>query len=216
MGTLIRRTNPDGKTEEKEIFEINDERAVDYDLLGKAVGINLQHCFSLGDAHKEKFWDRVYGYRIIEDDDSKMFAEAMVKASKGTKMISVCFYEKKPEVLTGYIPFHLEIPQRPELNHFPLNIVFSSTHTGVTNIAIYQPDLSTYSQNADEQRMKYYNVLDRTRTYYVEIVYDKHKDSYAGFKYRNDEQISSAFGSKWRDFFAHLTLFGVTPSDLDK
>ena len=87
--------NPDGNGKEKnKIKELSEEEVGQYVLLGKAIGVNMGHCLYLGVKHKERFWDRVCGYRIIQNDKTaKVMAEAVERANgKVEKYISINFY----------------------------------------------------------------------------------------------------------------------------
>ncbi|MEA2088709.1 MAG: hypothetical protein U9O55_02625 [Patescibacteria group bacterium] len=84
-----------GGIKEKKIYEIDSSEISDYLLLGRALGINMEHCLDLGAKHKENFFGRVSAYRIIEDSKTKKISAEIKKiTSKDMQYISVCFYEK--------------------------------------------------------------------------------------------------------------------------
>ena len=67
----------------------------------------------------------------------------------------------KRRVLSGFAPCPLEIKERPELNVFPLDVLFMryGTRDGkiITGTAIYDPDLETFKQEGEKCSMKYRN-----------------------------------------------------------
>ncbi|MCR4323131.1 MAG: hypothetical protein NUV61_03545 [Candidatus Azambacteria bacterium] len=91
----IKRVIDDGSKEEKEIYELPEDSSR-YCLLGKAIGINMNHCIILGSKHKNGFWHRVYGYRIIQNwEIEKMMFEAMKKIRPEIEpYITVAFFER--------------------------------------------------------------------------------------------------------------------------
>lgn len=95
MEQYIGRTCPDGTREEKTVVELTEEEARGYELLGEATGVSSAHCFSLGGAHKENFWERVYGYRIVHDEMRDLFTECMKMIGKDEAYVTVRFYEKR-------------------------------------------------------------------------------------------------------------------------
>lgn len=92
----IKRVIDDGGKEEKEIYELSEEDGGTYRLLGKATGINMDHCVILGSKHKDDFWHRAYGYRIIQNGElEKMMFETMKKIRpEADPYITVAFYER--------------------------------------------------------------------------------------------------------------------------
>lgn len=114
-----------------------------------------------------------------------------------------------------FVPKRLEIEGRPELNNFSLNIMFMSVckaddnHQTILTV-IYLPDFATYRENDKEQRMKYFNSLDKSRKFWLEIIYSKEKRSYTGNKFCGKKFIGGADGKEWDIFFVHLTLLGVS------
>ena len=57
--------------------------------------------------------------------------------------------------------------------------------------------------------MKYYNILNPERRFWVQIVYNTSDQSYVGVKYYGEKRLGMAFGTKWDMFFVHLTVLGV-------
>lgn len=206
----------DGSWKEKEIYELEKEEGSKYSLIGQATGINMDHCVMLGSKHKDNFWHRVYGYRIIQDDEmARMMFDAMKNIKPDTEpYITVCFYERFADRKVMFVPSRLEISGRPELNNFPFNITFGTVtqddnNTEREELSLYEPDLSTFTEEGFEQKMKYYNNLNPERRFWVEIAYNTNTKSYVGTKYRDDKSIGSAEGPSWDGFFVHLTLLGV-------
>lgn len=97
MNTIkIKRILENGIKEEKEIYEITGEDANKYRSLGQATGINMEHCVMIAAKHGDNFWRRVYGYRIIKNEEmGNMMFEEMKKIKPETEeYMTVCFYEK--------------------------------------------------------------------------------------------------------------------------
>lgn len=214
----IHRTTEDGKVESKKIHELLEEDNDRYNMLGKAIGINMGHCVMLGLKHNKYFWDRVYGYKIIQNDKIK---KAMFKSMgeiepkiKFKSYIAVSFYELRTQENICSVPKRLQIPDHPELSNFPINIVFGNIRIAENNTrgietAEYLPDFSTFTEEKETQKMRYYNRLNSTRRYCVEVIYNTTNQSYFGVKYRDDKNIGMAYGKNWDMFFIHLTALGV-------
>jgi hypothetical protein len=73
-----------------QILELSEEGAKNFKSMGKAIGASIEHCLFMGGRHKENFWERVCGYRIIENDEE---AE-MFDIASGEKYIAVEFFER--------------------------------------------------------------------------------------------------------------------------
>lgn len=213
---IIHRIANDGGREEKEIHELAEVDASNYVLLGQAVGITMDHCVGLGLKYKENFWHRVYAYRIIQNEKvGKRMLEVEREIHPGAESyITVAFYTRLAEHRMMFIPKRLEIPDRPELNNFPLNILFctltlNDDSTESQETSVYEPDISTFTQEGVEQRMRYCNNLNRERHFLADIVYNTDNQSYVGTKYAGSKRVGMACGSKWDMFFVHLTMLGV-------
>lgn len=210
----INRIADNGIREEKEIYELPEEDSFKYRLMGQSIGINMDHCVILGTNHAIDFWHRVYGYKIVQNDEkTKMMEDAMRKIKPEIEhYISVCFYERFAEQRSMFVPHRLEIPDRPELNNFPFNIMFCTITLADDNkqrdeTSMYEPDITTFIEEDEEQKMRYYNIL--SKEYWVEIVYNTSNQSYVGTKYHSDKSVGMAFGRNWNMFFVHLTALGV-------
>jgi hypothetical protein len=80
---------------EKEIYELDQEEGDSFKLLGRAVGISIQHCLALGVGHKADFWNRVYGYRIVPNGKTGKTIEKVLRdVNKFESYITVEFYEE--------------------------------------------------------------------------------------------------------------------------
>jgi len=114
-----------------------------------------------------------------------------------------------------FVPKRLKVDDKPEFNHFPVNILFASIkkkdNKQKVRYSVYLPDLSTYTENDKNQGMEYYNVIDRN--YWLWILRNKESGSYIGFKYRgprcNPESLGSATGINYEVFFRFFTALGV-------
>lgn len=87
--TVVKTSNSDGHEEKKDMYRLEDGEEKFYGLLGVGYGVNLVHCFSMGSKNKEMFWERVFAYRIIPNQDH---AKLLEKAT-GENYLSVEFYE---------------------------------------------------------------------------------------------------------------------------
>jgi len=81
---------PIGEKVDKIVCELKGDDWKLFKLIGKAIGTDLGHCVYLGNRRAENFWERVCGYRIIEDEECQKLEQAT-----GQKYISVQFFEKK-------------------------------------------------------------------------------------------------------------------------
>lgn len=95
MKQLIGRTRPDGTKEVKTIFELTEKEAAGYAVLGRATCVNIIHCFSMGAAHKERFWERVYGYRFVQDNMTEVLTRVYRSNGKDDEIVTVEFYETR-------------------------------------------------------------------------------------------------------------------------
>ncbi len=212
----ISRVIEGGIKEVKEIHELVDEPDNKYLLLGQSTGTNMQHCLLMAENHKQKFWHRVYGYKIIENDKmEKMLGEAMKKIKpKVESYMTVCFYERRADNIFTYVPRRLEIPDRPEFNNFPKNIGFITKTQPDTGAALYltaeyAPEYSTFSKAGPEQKMIYYNDLGSERRCWIDIVYNTSDQSYVGTKYYNNKVVGETNAKGWNKFFTLFSAMGV-------
>ena len=117
----------------------------------------------------------------------------------------------KRGVFYGFVPQHLEIKDRPELNIFPLNVMFMQFKVingeTVSGSALYQPELGSYRQEGDRQSMEYRNVYGPSN--YLTIQYDKTKHHYQGEKIVGGVSVGLATGPDWQMFFVHFTALGL-------
>lgn len=211
----ISRTNL-GKTEQKDIYQIDKIDNSKHRLLGQSIGININHCALLGMKHCNNFWHRVrFFQKIPNEEKEKLLLEQQRKFDPNLKQyITIAFYEQLSDQTTMYIPKRLEIKERPELINFPLNIMFSTitlsdNNTQQIQTSIYNPDLSTFKQEGIKQKMKYFNSLNIEREFWIKITFDTSKKSWSGTKYYKEEILGLADGPTWDGFFIHLTALGV-------
>ena len=111
----------------------------------------------------------------------------------------------------AFIPCHLAIKDRPDLNVFPLNIMFMSLANiqGVdaSGTSLYEPDLTSYRKNKRNVCMRYYNKYCNKD--YINITYYFDKHNYEGTKYIKGKKLLTAHGKDWKTFFIHLTMNGL-------
>lgn len=115
----------------------------------------------------------------------------------------------------GFIPKHLEVPERPELSFFPLNILFIS-YARIDDIpksgtALYKPVIDTFSNHSTQTSLTYYNTFNRDREnlWSVKIIYNHEKNLYTGLKFRNAEQVVESVHRDWNLFFGIWTAQGL-------
>ncbi len=115
----------------------------------------------------------------------------------------------------GFVPYRLEIAGRPELNNFPLNVLFAdfTLQNGerLFGSALYEPDLESFKKDGNEFTMKYRNKYGGDC--WLCIAYDELKKSYRGEKFVNGKSTGSAYGIKWQGFFAHFTILGLAAGE---
>ena len=129
----------------------------------------------------------------------------------------------KRGVLYGFCPKHLVVEGRNELWAFPHNIMFMN-HRGETDgsvtagTALYQPDLSTFRENAPLCAMQYKNQYGGDGI--VFIIFNRETLSYTSEKFINSVSVGSADGSVktdadkgWQTFFFHLTMLGLSKGE---
>lgn len=116
----------------------------------------------------------------------------------------------------AFIPLHLEIKDRPELNIFPFN-VFVSTHR--INMAekivvwsiFYDPDLSSYEDNGTVKSLTYLNVFNSD--FKLKISIDTEKNTYSCDKYDKEKIVGAADGAEWNRFFIQVGLLGFADKE---
>jgi len=119
----------------------------------------------------------------------------------------------------SYVPKHLEIPGKPELNKFPFNVLFASFAVkdgkNIMGSALYEPDFYTYEKKGDLCLMRYHNVynVDKNVSYLI-IAYDEKNKIYRGNKYVNHELVGETEGrDDWNEFFIHFTMLGLSKGE---
>lgn len=119
--------------------------------------------------------------------------------------------DPKEETRAGNIPRRLKIKERPELNVFPLNVLFSQVTTKEGKMlgasALYEPDLESFKVDGKECSMKYHNVYGDSS--WLVIKYNLSEKSYFGEKVVNGKTFGCAGGKEWRMFFFHFTILGL-------
>lgn len=111
----------------------------------------------------------------------------------------------------AFIPKPLIIPDRPELNIFPFNVMFMrfKMESGkmISGTALYEPDLDSYTQKEKVSSMEYHNKYGPAN--WLVIEYDRAEQRYIGRKFVNGESAGMAFGMNWKMFFIHFTALGL-------
>ncbi|MEA2088389.1 MAG: hypothetical protein U9O55_00930 [Patescibacteria group bacterium] len=117
----------------------------------------------------------------------------------------------KKGVLFGFVPYPLEIKEHPELNIFPLNVLFMQYGTRdkkiIIGTALYESNLETFKQENKKRSMKYHNVYGDNC--WLLIKYNITKKNYIGEKFVNEKSVMMAGGTKWNMFFMHFTMSGL-------
>jgi hypothetical protein len=115
-------------------------------------------------------------------------------------------------ILFGFIPHPLTIPDRPELDVYPFNVMFAQykVENGKTIMgsSLYEPVLSSYQKEGMLCSMKYFNKYGPDSWLLIE--YDVFKKSYRGQKYVRGISAGLAYGLEWRMFFVHFTALGLS------
>jgi hypothetical protein len=117
----------------------------------------------------------------------------------------------KTNAFHGFVPRHLEIKDRPELNLFPLNLLFVGLQKNneddlIMGSSVYEPDLSTFRLDNDMFSLRYDNIYGDG---WVVIEFNTSTRTYLGTKYINGVSVGSAIGMDWSMFFVHLTGIGL-------
>ena len=115
--------------------------------------------------------------------------------------------------LTGFVPRELEIEDRPELSDFSKNIlfanVFSSNGEVIIASSLYRPDFDSYRQEDGKKSLLYKNIHNSENT--VRII--RYAERWEGEKIINDKPVLWASGRTWQQFFAQLTLIGLSQGE---
>lgn len=118
-------------------------------------------------------------------------------------------------VFYGFVPCRLEIPDRPELHDFPLNVMFmrfkSENRRLISGTALYEPDFGSYKQEGDVRSMEYHNKYGPAD--WLVISYDRMRQKYSGEKMVNGERVGIADGKEWKWFFVHFTAMGLADGE---
>src|SRR3989338_8659005 len=111
----------------------------------------------------------------------------------------------------GFLPHPLEIKERPELDVFPLNVLFAKfgirNRKNVMGTALYEPDLESFKREGEKYSMKYCNSYGGDC--WLLVTYDSAEKSYRGEKFINGKSAGMAFGVQWQGFFVHFTALGL-------
>ena len=124
-------------------------------------------------------------------------------------------------VLHAYCPNHLDMKDRQELWGFPFNILFTKYRnepdgTQTFGHAVYEPDLSTFTQEDSRWFMTYRNRYGGDD--YVVITLYMSDLRYTGEKFVNGKSVGLAEGKiemedtekGWKLFFFRLTMLGLS------
>jgi hypothetical protein len=116
--------------------------------------------------------------------------------------------------MVGFVPKRLEIEGRPDLNPFPLNMLFAAFKNErgkkIAYSALYQPDLATFKKEKGILSMKYDNFYGES---WVIIEYVDSVRSYIGTKYVDGQAVRNAVGVDFIMFFAHFTAQGLADNE---
>ncbi len=121
-------------------------------------------------------------------------------------------------LFSAFIPFPLAIAELPELNVFPLNVLFGQCmiKDGKNTIAtaLYEPDLLSYTADGEKCSMEYYNAYGGDSQLLIEYI--PSQKTWFGKKIVKGESGGMAFGVEWDMFFTHFTILGLTKGELCK
>jgi hypothetical protein len=117
--------------------------------------------------------------------------------------------------MLSFIPKPLKVEGRPELEIFPLNVLFaaiaSTDGRGVFGSALYEPALSSFRQTDTECSLLYRNSVGGDGL--LKITYDAERGIYHGDKFVGGVSVGLSFGTDWGEFFSHLTMVGLTKGE---
>lgn len=119
---------------------------------------------------------------------------------------------------SAFVPHRLEIPNKPEYSHFPVNVLFASYRNGNGNgrlqagSAVYEPDFKSYRKEGDRSSMLYHNIY--ANDCYLRIYFDEKNRRYRGEKFINGKSVSlTEGGDNWELFFMHFTMLGLVEGE---
>lgn len=112
----------------------------------------------------------------------------------------------------AFIPKHLEIEGRPELNIFSYNVLIAMHRVnkeGKTEMCsvIYEPDLSTYQDTGVIKSLRYLNIYNSD--FRLDISYNSKEERYSCDKYKGKERVGIADGKEWSKFFVQVGILGL-------
>jgi hypothetical protein len=115
----------------------------------------------------------------------------------------------------SFVPKHLDVPGRPELSKFPLNVVFASIGKSggetVIGTAVYDPEVDSYAESGNTSGVRYRNAYGEGSL--LIITYDKDSSTYVGEKWLQGQKVNVAVGRDWDRFFHSFTASGVAPGE---
>ena len=113
----------------------------------------------------------------------------------------------------GFVPYRLEVEEKPELSDFSKNILFANffSKDGVDMVAssLYVPVIESYSVATEGRSLTYRNIHNPENT----VTITKGENGWFGKKTINGEDVLFASGAEWHGFFAHLTLNGLSKGE---
>ncbi len=121
-----------------------------------------------------------------------------------------------PQVIFfGFVPKPLDIPDRPELAIFPLNVLFVRYgQIGGKNFsgsALYEPNLASFKMVGEKVFLEYRNIYGGDS--FLVIEYDVLNERYLGIKTVNNKNVGEASGKEWKMFFVHFTSLGLAAGE---
>ncbi|MBI5467315.1 MAG: hypothetical protein HY975_03860 [Candidatus Kerfeldbacteria bacterium] len=123
--------------------------------------------------------------------------------------------DQRPEVTVICFPKKLQIPGRPELSVFPLQVAFMAVaeddHRLVAICSSYIPDLATYAVAGSKRSLHYNNVQGGGSQ--LHITFDEVGGGYVGEKVVDGRSIGLATGRDWREFFTRLAGVGLAEGE---
>lgn len=118
-------------------------------------------------------------------------------------------------ILFGFVPHPLSIPDRPELDVFSFNVMFTRykivNGKTIMGSTLYEPDLDSYAKENSIATLEYHNKYGGNS--WLTIRYDESEKSYHGKKFVNGVNVGEAFGTEWNMFFIHFTILGLSEGE---
>ncbi len=124
-------------------------------------------------------------------------------------------HDQRPDVNVVCFPKKLQIPDRPELSVFPLQVAFMAVAERDGQLGAicssYVPVLPTYAVAGSQRYLRYENILGASSL--LHLTFDDVGVRYVGEKVVDGRSIGRAYGRDWERFFTHLAALGIAEDE---